>query len=101
MLSFPHPSSATACAQILEEVGGLDVIEGLQEHAQHEVYEIAMRILQNHFEAVEEEEAEVEADPNNAFQVTPAAQAPQHQRTQSTSSADTATGVDEDDELDG
>lgn len=43
-------------AQNIESVGGLDKIEGLQQHSNQEVYEKAVRILEVFFMADEEEE---------------------------------------------
>jgi len=42
-------------AQSIEEHGGLDQIERLQSHQNHEVYEKAVSILETHFAAEEDE----------------------------------------------
>ena len=43
-------------ALTIEEVGGLDKIDALQTHANHQVYELAVKILERYFDAVDEDE---------------------------------------------
>jgi len=43
-------------AQLVEEYGGVDAIERLQSHQNHEVYEKAVTILESHFAAEEDSE---------------------------------------------
>lgn len=48
--------SSSGYGYILEEYGGVDLIENLQEHANVEIYEMAVRILENCLGAEEEDE---------------------------------------------
>eukprot|EP00668_Euglena_longa_P016142 GGOE01020352.1.p1 GENE.GGOE01020352.1~~GGOE01020352.1.p1 ORF type:complete len:527 (-),score=99.09 GGOE01020352.1:354-1934(-) len=57
-------------AQMVQEVGGLDKIEALQNHSNNEIYEHAVMILETFFEA-EENENDIQVETNatgNAFQ---------------------------------
>lgn len=42
-------------ADIIEEAGGLDVIEGLQRHENEEIYDRSIKILQKHFDSEEDD----------------------------------------------
>ena len=43
-------------ALTIEEVGGLDKIDALQTHENHQVYELSVKILERYFDAVDEDE---------------------------------------------
>jgi len=56
------------CAEMLEECGGLDLIEDLQRHENEEIYDKAVNILKNYFESEEgdeEEDASLKPSLNN------------------------------------
>eukprot|EP01117_Protostelium_nocturnum_P003842 TRINITY_DN1510_c0_g1_i1.p1 TRINITY_DN1510_c0_g1~~TRINITY_DN1510_c0_g1_i1.p1 ORF type:complete len:520 (-),score=128.87 TRINITY_DN1510_c0_g1_i1:2032-3591(-) len=50
-------------ANLIEEVDGLDKIELLQQHSNHEIYERAIRILENHFALEEDNESSMDSKP--------------------------------------
>jgi hypothetical protein len=54
-------------AEIVEECGGLDQIEGLQRHDNEDIYKKSVQILKNYFES-EEEEEEVSLAPKASSQ---------------------------------
>lgn len=45
-------------SELIDEAGGLDLIEGLQEHENEEVYQRAVRIIETYFGLDEDEESE-------------------------------------------
>ncbi len=65
-------------ATFIEDAGGLDKIEGLQSHPNHEIYEKAVKLLEIYFAASEEEQiaAIAPAQQGGAFQFGPGAGGP-------------------------
>jgi len=49
----------------IEEVGGLDKLESLQSHKNHEIYEKAVSILERYFAAEDEDETQNEGNEGN------------------------------------
>jgi importin subunit alpha-1 len=70
----PSADGLNLYAGAIEDCGGLDAIEGLQSHANNEIYEKCIAILENYFAAAEDvdsmEAAPVEggANSNTNFQ---------------------------------
>ena len=53
------PDGSNPCCSVLEECGGLDTVESLQEHENYALYDRAQKIIETYFNG---EETEVEAD---------------------------------------
>lgn len=63
--------------QMIEECGGLDKIERLQEHENEDIYKLAYDIVDSYFGGVEDEESELAPEQNNqGFQFDPNTQIP-------------------------
>lgn len=66
------PDNTNPCCNILEECGGLDVVEALQEHENQSVYKAAQKIIEDYFNG---EETEFDGEMvGNTFAVQPVAQ---------------------------
>lgn len=47
---FPDPNTGeNPFVQIIEECGGIDVLEGMQEHPNQHVYDLAIKVLEQYF----------------------------------------------------
>ncbi|CAG5127716.1 unnamed protein product [Candidula unifasciata] len=63
--------------QIIEECGGLDKIEGLQNHENEEIYKLAYEIIDTYFNDEAEEESLLPEASQEGYQFQPDAQIPQ------------------------
>ena len=59
---YLNENSENEFTLIIEECGGLDTIEDLQEHEQHHIYEIAVDIIETFFQV---EEVDLEGETND------------------------------------
>ena len=53
------------CAQHVENAGGLDKIDALQQHEDVGIYEISLRILERYFDAVDAVTGKCNVQPSN------------------------------------
>jgi len=63
-----HWGGSNKFAEALEECGGLDKLEAIQTHENEEVYNKALKILQNYFENDEDDESLAPVQTSTAFQ---------------------------------
>ena len=63
-LQFQYKLQVEAVAAMVEECGGLDKIESLQNHENVEIYKLAYEIIEQYFSDDAEEDAEVNDNDN-------------------------------------